>query len=136
MRDPRNYNWGGLNQAIPDFFFAARRDGAIRALMLNSAYLRYTPLAKTARTSVRLPRTRTPQKEAIEVVPVSDKSHYGYWIGFSCPITSFYQEVRYSFEAANPAVRFGSTWGTGAAKHRSHPARAPKTKLKPNVSQK
>jgi hypothetical protein len=37
MRDPRNYNWGGLNQAIPDFFFAARCDGAIRALMLNSA---------------------------------------------------------------------------------------------------
>jgi hypothetical protein len=50
--------------------------------------------------------------------------------------TSVYQELPYSFEAANLAVRFGSTWVTDAVKHRSHPARAPKTKLKPNVSQK
>src|ERR1700730_19186976 len=42
----------------------------------------------------------------------------------------------YSFEGANLAVRFGATWGTGAVKHRSRPARAPKTKLKPSVSQK
>jgi len=33
-------------------------------------------------------------------------------------------------------VGFGFTCGAGAVKHRSHPARAPKTKLKPNVSQK
>ena len=44
--------------------------------------------------------------------------------------------LRYSFEVANLAVKFGSTWGTGAVKHRSHPARAPKIKLKPKVSQK
>jgi len=37
--DPRNYSWSGVNQAIPDFFFAARRDGAIRAVTLNSAHL-------------------------------------------------------------------------------------------------
>src|SRR5260370_42222316 len=29
--------------------------------------------------------------------------------------------LRYSFEAANPADRVGSAWGTGAVKHRSHP---------------
>src|SRR6266704_1307819 len=49
---------------------------------------------------------------------------------------SVYQELRDSLEAANLAVRFGSTCGTGAVKHRSQPARAPKTKLKPSVSQK
>jgi hypothetical protein len=45
-------------------------------------------------------------------------------------------QLPYGFEAANLAERLGSTWGTGAAKRRSHPARAPKIKLKPNVSQK
>ncbi len=55
-----------------------------------------------------------------------------------CALTStgLLKELPYSFEAANLAVRFGSTWVTDAVKHKSHPARAPKTKLKPNVSQK
>jgi hypothetical protein len=44
--------------------------------------------------------------------------------------------LRYSFEALKLAVSFGSAWGMGAVKHRSHLARAPKTKLKPSVSQK
>jgi len=44
--------------------------------------------------------------------------------------------LRYTFEAANLAVKVGSVWGAGAVKHKSHPARAPKTKLKPSVSQK
>src|SRR5882762_9858045 len=44
--------------------------------------------------------------------------------------------LRYIFEAANLAVRFGSTCGAGVVKQRSQPARAPKTKLKPSVSQK
>src|ERR1700730_16252447 len=44
--------------------------------------------------------------------------------------------LRYNFEAAILAVRVGSTCGAGAVKHRSQPARPPKTKLKPSVSQK
>src|SRR6266568_3533980 len=43
---------------------------------------------------------------------------------------SVYQELRYSFEAANLAVRFGSTCGAGAVKHRSQPARAPKNRYR------
>ena len=34
------------------------------------------------------------------------------------------------------AVKFGSTSGAGVVKHKSQPARTPKTKLKPSVSQK
>src|SRR5580704_3658163 len=38
--DPRNYNRSALDQAMLDFFFAARRDGAFHALTLNSTHLR------------------------------------------------------------------------------------------------
>jgi hypothetical protein len=39
MGDPRNYSRSGVNQAMPEFFFAARCDGAFRAIPLNPTYL-------------------------------------------------------------------------------------------------
>jgi len=40
MSHSRNDDGSGLKQAIPDFFFAARRDEAFRALTLIATYLR------------------------------------------------------------------------------------------------
>ena len=68
----------------------------------------------------------------------------GMTLGYSGPCKSIFDlgrdvisDIRhYCLETANLAFWFDSTWGSGAVKHSSQPARAPKTKLKPSVSQK